>query len=419
MSAGKQRKPARRQTRRTLEEFADQKEHEVAHSPAVATAAFEARAATRRLQSRIRFLEGELEEAAHQVNLNALLKELAKEAAPSLPPPKPAWQAPSGGEGEVVETMVQMLSDWHAFEEVKASRTRGFASYSPEIMTARVANMVAAHTFIKRKMERGGWRFPEIFIPLLGDFIPGTIHNLERHANGLTIVASTFNAAWLLAQVLRDLKAEYERMYVCGVVGNHGRLPDDRKVPSKDPTRNWDYMVYLLAAEMLRDCEGIEFRFPDAYSAQVNIRGYNVLLNHGDKIRRWMGIPWYGIERWDVKSTALEAQRANVIHYRLLGQFHKSAQLPSQVGEKFVNGSVVGANEYAVDEVTESDPPKQLMFGMHAQFGATHRWPLLLTVDRPGRPNYNLARLRELQSMDESDENVARVWSLPRGEKKK
>jgi hypothetical protein len=110
-----------------------------------------------------------------------------------------------------------------------------------------------------------------------------------------------------------------------------------------------------------------------------------------------MGIPWYGMERWATKSTALEAQRANIIHYRLLGQFHKSAQLPTQVGETFVNGSLIGANEYAVDEVTESDPPKQLLFGVHGRYGVTHRWPLNLLHDRQGGPLFNLTRLTELQ----------------------
>ena len=362
--------------------------------------------------AQISALKAELKIAAEAANIEEAFRQIARETAPLLPPAPPLWTfTPS--KDVAFETIGQMISDWHGFEEVKASRTRGFAEYSPEIMLRRVGNLVAAHAaIVERLSSEGRYVFPELFIPLLGDFVSGSIHDLEKHAHGSNVVLSAYNVAWLLAQTIRELSRLYPETYVAGVSGNHGRLPDNKRVPAKDPTRNWDYFVYMLLVEMCRELPNVHFWFPDAYSAQVEVRGWNFILNHGTNIRRWQGIPWYGMERWATKSTALEAQRGNIIHYRLLGQFHKSAQLPTQVGETFVNGSLIGANEYAVDEVTESDPPKQLLFGIHAKYGVTHRWPLNLLHDRADIPQFDLTRLRGIQEAAASGMGAAPVWRI-------
>lgn len=387
---------------------------EVEEKPVDPVELFGQRRKIRRLDAQVKFLRKELEAAAIEHNSFELLNQLAEETAPQLPEAPKVWKdMPTTKHHSIIETPTQMLSDWHAFEEVKASRTRGFAEYNPEIMVRRLGNLVAAHASIVQRMRAGGYVYPECFVPLLGDFVPGTIHELDKHTFGQTVVLTAYNTAWLLAQVLREISRLYERVYVAGVVGNHGRFPENRRgTPTKEPTKNWDYVVYLFAKHMLGDIPGIVWELPDAYSMQVNVRGWNVLMNHGDKIRKWMGIPWYGIERWDVKSTALEAQRHNIIHYRLLGQFHKSAQLPSQVGEKFVNGSVVGANEYAVDLVTESDPPKQLLFFMHEEHGATGRWPLNLTHDRASIPEFTWTKHLEVQQVEDKM-GEAPIWYVP------
>ncbi len=342
---------------------------------------FSARASKMSGQQQTQYLEAELKAAARDKSLGDKIVRVISECVPQLPNVKPLWTPPKKKSTTTYETVIQFLSDWHGFEHITAERTRGLNEYTPEVMCQRAQNLVAAHTSIHQKLTRGGYDFRELVVALGGDFVSGTIHELEKHAHGTNIVLSSSGVAWLLAQTIRTLAQLYPKVYVVGVGGNHGRLPDARRKQHKDPTRTWDYQIYLMLNWMLADQENVQFWFPDAWAAQVEIRGWNFLLNHGDDIKSWGGIPWYGVERRTGKLLALEGSRGNVIHYQLLGHFHSSVSIPHPAGETFMNGSMIGGTEYSINELGVSDPPRQLMCMVHEDHGVTSRWPLRLDVD--------------------------------------
>jgi len=314
-----------------------------------------------------------------------------RQAVPSIPALPPAWKPPAVASDGPVETVVQFLSDWHGYEHVSAERTRGLNEYNPQIMCDRAAQLVASHTSIHQKLQRGGYQFPELVILLGGDFSTGTIHDLERHAHGANITQAAMGTAWLLAQTIRALAVLYPSVHVAGVGGNHGRLPDARRKQMKDPQRTWDWVIYQMVAWMLHDIPEINFWFPNAWAAQIEVRGWNFLLNHGDDIKSWGGIPWYGIQRRTDKTLALEGARGNIIHYQMLAHFHQSTNIPHPAGETFVNGSMIGGTEFSVDSLGASDPPKQLMLMVHERRGVTSRWPLRLDVPSKGAPEFTTA----------------------------
>ena len=333
-------------------------------------------------------LEAEIKAAAREKSIGDKLQETIKEVVPTLPVLKSAWRPPKRKDEGPFETVVQFLSDWHSFEYVSIERTRGLNAYSPEIMCQRAGQLVASHTSIHQKLTRGGYRFPELVMLLGGDFSPGTIHDLERHAMGTNITQATMGCAWLLSQVIRSLSQLYDNIYIIGVGGNHGRLPDARRKQMKDPQRTWDWVIYQMLSWMLRDQPNLKFWFPDAWAAQIEIRGWNFLLNHGDDIKSWGGIPWYGIQRRTDKTLALEGARGNVINYQMLAHFHASTNIPHPAGETFINGSMIGGTEYSIDALGVSDPPKQLMCMVHEKRGITSRWPLRLDIISDNAPEY-------------------------------
>jgi hypothetical protein len=372
-------------------------------APADPGKAFQAERERLRSADQTAALRAMLKAAARETTLEETLVALIEDTVPRLPPATPAWAPPPRTkEAPVEETVVQFFSDWHLYERVSAERTRGLAEYSAEIGAARVAQSVASHASIVTKLRRSGWAFPELVVVLGGDFHPGTIHELERHASdGANAVLSTFGCAWVLAHALRDLGRLYPSVHVVGVPGNHGRLPDARRVQQKDPTRNWDYLVYLLARQMLSDQGHFHFWFPDSYAAQVDIRGWQFLVTHGHDIKSWNSIPHYGIARFVQNTNAVEAARANVLHYVLLAHFHEHSTLPHAAGEVLVNGSVIGPTEFGVNALGRAAGPHQLMFGVHREHGVTHRWPLRL--DRPAKdlPAWGVAPWREVQGSAE------------------
>lgn len=350
-------------------------------------------------QARIRDLRkiNELQQSVDgERGIRKFLEELAEQTTRPFPPPPPyrppakATKAPSG------ETMVQHFSDWHTYENVLASRTRGINEYNGRIAAQRLHQVVHAHLSIKDRMERGGgWRFDELVCSLNGDYVPGTIHELERHTDAPNIVMAVYGTGWLLAQAIRDLAAAYPRVRVYGTSGNHGRLPDARKVQTKDPTRSWDTMVYLIARGYLRDLKHVTWTIPDSWGVRFNIYKWGFLQQHGHFVKSWMSLPFYGLERMSRNTTSLEAVRGWTPHYFLTGHFHSGTIIPAPAGKLMVNGSLVGANEFVIDGMGKAEPPMQQMFGVHPDHGLTHSWELS-AVTAPDAPEYDWTPWKEL-----------------------
>jgi hypothetical protein len=319
----------------------------------------------------------QLRAVAGEKSLRGFLEKLCHATADVLPPP-PKYRPPAKADDATRETIVMQWSDWHAYEVVKSERTRDFNAYNADIFGRRVRQLVEAHTSIKRRMERGkGWIFPRLVLGLNGDMVSGTIHEVERHSDAPNIVLAVYGCARVLAAAVRDVAAEYEEVDCYCSSGNHGRLPDARRMQQKDPLRSWDTMIYLLAREMLRDVPHITFHIPDAYSVAFDVEGWTFLQTHGHDIKSWNSIPHYGINRYVGNINALEASRDRAIHYFLFGHFHTPSSLEHAAGESFINGCLIGGTEFGINALGKSGPPKQWMLGVHRRHGVTHRWPLL------------------------------------------
>ena len=323
-----------------------------------------------------------IKQLAREDALRDYLAELVSQTAQRFKAP-PAYRPPKIHKDASVETMYQAFSDWHAYEEVDADRTLGFNEYDALIMGQRVRRIVESHISIKRRMERGGgWHFPKLIIGANGDFVSGTIHEIEKHTDAPNIVMAVYGCGLVLGQAIRDLAAEYERVEIFCTAGNHGRLPDARKKQHKDPTRTWDTLIYLYAMEHLRDVPNVQFYIPNAFSVAIHESGWEMMQTHGDDVKSWNAIPWYGLNRKVSKMNALEASRRRIINYWIFGHFHTDAELQTPAGASFINGSLIGGNEYSIGELSEHNPPTQLMFGIHPAHGVTFRYPLLGDTDK-------------------------------------
>lgn len=312
-------------------------------------------------------------------SLRTYLEKLVKDVAQDFPNP-PAYVPPKKADADTVEeTLVLMLSDWHMYETVDPERVRDFNAYSSEIAGRRVYTIVHSLIAIKKKMEKGGgWKFPRLVVSLNGDLISGSIHEVERHSDAPSVTHAVYGAGLLLAQALRDLAPHFEEIEVFCTSGNHGRLPDARRVQQKDPLRSWDTLIAWFAKEHLRALKDrIHFHTPNSYSVMFEVEGWNFLQTHGHDVKSWNQIPWYGINRMVGNINALEASRNRVVHHYLFGHFHTATSLPHAAGESFINGSLIGGTEFSVNALGKADKPTQWMFGVHRDHGVTHRWPLM------------------------------------------
>ena len=165
------------------------------------------------------------------------------------------------------------------------------------------------------------------------------------------------------------------RMYA--VWGNHGRLA--QKKGQKHPRSNGDYLLYHFIRQRLLEVE----RFK-CYISQSPILGfsvpeapdYHVLMTHGERVKRYMSIPYYGLERW---TRNMISATGVFWHYVIMGHHHRHAEIDASHGEMLINGAWVGPTDFALDVLQDTAPGKQLLFGMHPEHGITWRYPVWMS----------------------------------------
>jgi hypothetical protein len=324
-------------------------------------------------------------DVAGEHSLRRELAKLARETAKAMPPP-PRFKSRAAPRA-VTETGLLLFSDWHAYEVVKKHRVQDLNEYNAEVFARRVKRVVDQVIDRKRRMEAGGvWSIPELVVSCNGDFVSGTIHDAERHMDAPNITMAVYGCGMTLAAAIRDLSAYFAKVTVICTSGNHGRLPDARKVQSKDPTRNWDTLIYLLAETHLASCPNVRFVIPDSYVVSFNIGSKRFVQYHGHGIKSWNQIPHYGIGRWTRNNQAMRSQTGEPVDYYLISHFHADSSIPSPRGKTYINGSLIGGNEYSVDDLGGCEPPSQRFFLVSDPVGVTEEVPMYgeLPGEAPG-----------------------------------
>ncbi len=318
----------------------------------------------------------ELSAVSGEKSFRTFLEKLVKDTVRPWPCP-PVMTLPKA-KGASKETLLFHWSDWHAYEKIEPEAVMGLNGYDADVFGRRVHRVVSTSLSIKDRLERGGgWRFPEAVVALNGDFLSGTIHEIERHTDAPNVLMAAYGCGVTLAAALRDLSQHFVKIKVVCTSGNHGRLPDARKVQQKDPLRSWDTMIYLYAKAILANCRHVEWHIPAAWNVTYNVGPWQIYQGHGHNIKSWMHIPFYGIRRMASNLNAVYCVKGGPIHYWLFGHFHTSSSLELAGGEAFVNGSLIGPSEFAVNTLGEAGHACQWMLQIHPEHGITGRWPIL------------------------------------------
>lgn len=317
----------------------------------------------------------ELEALAGERAIRSTLERLVSQTVPAWPtiPHKPL---PAATGDTIEETLILHLSDWHAYQRVSEAGTRGFNQYDATTFARRVQHVVTTARQIATRLQKGGYRFPRLVIALNGDLVSGTIHEVERHTDAPSIVHAVYGTGMVLAQAIRDLATTFPAIDVFCTSGNHGRLPDARRIQQDDPWRSWDTLIALFAREALRATPRVTWHLPQAWSCAYEVEGWRVMQTHGHDVKSWNAIPWYGLNRLVTSINALEAGRGTPLNLWLFGHFHNASSLSQVQGEAFINGSLIGGTTFSINALGRSDRPSQWLLGVHRDHGVTHRWPL-------------------------------------------
>jgi transposase-like protein len=261
------------------------------------------------------------------------------------------------------------LSDWHFEEIVKPAAVMGLNEYDMRIASRRVYRVVQAFRAWTRSQRAGGYALPELTVALNGDFLTGVLHGLERHSSAPNVVRATLSCGRLIALAIRDLAASYPRVRVYGTVGNHGRLPDDKKVPTKDPTRSFDYLAYSIARELTRECRNVAWDLPESYGAVYDVGGHSVYQGHGNFVKQQLGIVGYGMRRFVSNLAANMSAAGTSLRYAVFGHFHQASSAEFAGVTTFIGPSLIGTQEYGFLSSGSVNRPAQQCYVFDRELG--------------------------------------------------
>lgn len=317
---------------------------------------------------------------------------LAVQALPVVPAPQPIAAEPKG-EKITVESAVLVGSCWHIGEMINKEEMGGLNEYNFDIFVQRLQFLIEKTiSFTTQNMSKH--RFQELHVLLTGDMVSGIIHEELEASNQLTIVEQAYLGSLVTAQAILELAQAFPKIIVTCVVGNHGRVTRMKYYKHKQ-TVNWDYVFYNTLALLLKNQTNVSFNIPMSFWAGVEIQGWKFLVMHGDLIKSWGSIPFYGINREVAKWINIKAAQRDFFQYFVASHFHTKAILQSPTGEHILNGSLKGGDEYAAGLGLYNDPV-QLLFGVYKKYGKT--WELSLNAKhaKDTEPRYKYDRSKPL-----------------------
>lgn len=316
------------------------------------------------------------EEASLELLIEAL------QAAVVTIPLRETEVAPAGTYRFDEEEVVLLLGDLQVGELVDETATGGLGRYNRDVFQLR-------SDVLMRKVERIV-RGHQAYQPLhtlnifgLGDFVegmqiyPGQLSHLD-----MDLMEQVFVGADTVARMVVYWLGVFEHINLFGVLGNHGRIGRKGDLPT---TANMDYLFLKYIELVLRDyiaAGRVTCEFPKTFFQVVERQDHRFFLVHGDDIKGWMSMPWYGAQRAVQKWQELIQERFD---YFIFGHHHTVASWESNDKEVIANGSFVGTNEYSAKTINVGGRPSQMMFGLHPQVGITWRYRLMLDDGEPER----------------------------------
>lgn len=260
----------------------------------------------------------------------------------------------------------------------------GVGEFSVEVFDQRLARWLDGVTGSMRDYATSH-RIEELTVVFGGDLVEGEdifagqAWQLE-HDPAMQTVLFVRRWAEALRTLLEFAKTEIgiRRVMVLAIPGNHGKVGGKRKGATPS-TMSWDW----LASEWLRDSLRAEpvdvWGIESGGAVLFETAAHLFLAIHGDEIRGWGGLPFYGLAKYDGRAIRMSGELHD---YLLMGHHHQPANIPNgSGGETIVSGDWVGANNLSRYLASASRPQQRLLF-VGERYGVTEQIPLYLEEQR-------------------------------------
>lgn len=245
------------------------------------------------------------------------------------------------------------ISDWHIGEEVDKAQVSGSNEFNYKVSYKRIS------TYIKKIKNTRTVRSKNLVIADLGDNIRGIIHGGIADTEG-GLMESIVKAVDLQSMFINEMLDTYESIDYRFVVGNHSRLDD--AISSKDKYKDYSWLITQMLIRLYTDEPRINFNVSESGFHLVKINTANILMFHGDTHRSYN--PSNNGARLQMQDTCNALFGKSARHF-LSGHRHIAMNIQNQYeGQNIVSGTLVGNNEYGVQNGFSTISASQVMFNV-------------------------------------------------------
>jgi len=250
------------------------------------------------------------------------------------------------------------------------------------------AQKVVQITDIKRKDSK----ITDLHLYLGGDMVEGEYGNYPSQpydVSSSVIRQALVDAPDIFEPIIYFFLKHFERIHIFCVPGNHGR--GGPHGATKHNETNWDRAFYWILRDRVLGSDNapkenmrarVDFFVPegDQFWAFDRVLGWGNLLVHGDQIRGWAGIPFYGVQK---KSHGWADSMPNDWDHLFFGHFHQIASGSINYRKWYCGGTPETDATYALEALAAAGPPVQRLCFVTEEHGIISDHPVYLEPQMP------------------------------------
>ena len=273
------------------------------------------------------------------------------------------------------QTIVLELSDIQAGTLITKESTGGLNEFNWEILCEYFNNLFIGVQEVTTALQKSS-PITSLHVHMLGDIVEGAqiFPGQEQH-----ICKDLFHQVIGVTDLIEDFLLKcltlFDTIHVAAVCGNHGRVGKKGENPH---WVNWDRIVYEFVKRELSNYPAITWQMDDSWWQIDTIYSYKFYLTHGDDIRCWQGIPYYGIDRSAQRETELLRMSEQYYDYFMIGHLHTPSVIPGVATTKFVNGCFPGGTIFTMKNMGVASRPQQWLLVVHPKWGVYYHCPIFL-----------------------------------------
>lgn len=302
----------------------------------------------RRLQKRLA-KEKEKTDAIANALYEAIHDGLAAVDVPKFDPP----QKDRRRKGE--ETAIAVLSDWQLGKKTP--------TYSSEVCEERIELFTKKASNIV-DIQRLDHPVKKIALFFVGDMIEGELifPGQAWHIDSSLYQQVTIDGPRIMMATVNWASSMFEEVDVYAVPGNHGYL-GGRSRKDMHPESNADRMLYQICSQLTEanEYENVNWHVAEDwwYVADLGDKCRFFLL-HGEDVRSYSGIPWYGWTRKVMGTTSMERIWPEMSYdHMVAGHFHTPVSIYINGRRLWINASTESHNPYAARALSAAGEPAQ------------------------------------------------------------